>query len=207
MSRRTLILIIVLIGITAVLLAIALTPSPAPVPVQQKPNTYISYAQTTLRISNNPVVVNSTSSAAPTYSTEVTITTGNNKVNAVQLELAFDVIHLYNVDIKPGPLFQNGVELLKKVNNQNGTISYAIVSPLGQKGFSGSGVVAVITFAENGKPGDVAKINFLPKTLVTALGTDRSALKTAIGATFPIAGALPSSPPQNTGSPSSQPVY
>jgi len=152
-------------------------------------------------------VVNSTSSAVPVYSTDVTITTGNNKVNAVQLELAFDVTHLYNVDIKPGPLFQNGIELLKKVNNQNGTISYAIASSLGQKGFSGPGIVAVITFAENGKPGDVTKINFLPKTLVTAGGTDKSVLKTAVGATFAIAGALAPSPQQNTGTPSSQPAY
>ncbi len=207
MSRRTLILIVVLIGITAVLLAIALTPKQPPVPFQQIPTPTISYAQTTLRINNNPAVVSSTSSAAPTYSTDVTITTGNNKVNAVQLELAFDVTHLYNVDIKPGPLFQNGVELLKKVNNQNGTISYAIASPLGQKGFLGSGVVAVITFTENGKPGEIARINFLPKTLVTAQGTDKSVLKSAVGATFPIAGASASSPQQNTGSPSSQPVY
>src|SRR3989344_6573540 len=138
MSRRTLILIIVLIGITAVLLAIALTPKQAPVPAPQKPTPAISYAQTTLRINNNPTVINSTSSAAPLYSTDVTITTGDNKVNAVQLELAFDTTHLYNVDIKPGPLFQNGAELLKKINDQTGTISYAIVSPLGQKGFSGS---------------------------------------------------------------------
>ncbi len=207
MSRRTLILIVVLFGITAILLAIALTPKQPPAPIQQVPTPTISYAQTLLRINNNPTVVNSTSSAVPIYSTDVTITTGNNKVNAVQLELAFDVAHLYNVDIKPGSLFQNGVELLKKVNNQNGTISYAIVSPLGQKGFSGSGIVATITFAENGKPGDLARIKFLPKTLVTALGIDKSVLKTAVSATFAIAGALPSSSQQGIGSPSGQPVY
>ncbi len=195
MSRRTLILIVVLLGITAVLLAIALTPKEAPAPVNQAPAPIISYAQTTLRINNNPAVVNSTSSAAPIYSTDVTITTGNNKVNAVQFELAFDTTHLYNVDIKPGPLFKNAAELIKKVDNQKGTISYAIAVPLGQKGFLGSGVVAVITFAEKGNPGELAKINFLPKTLVTAQGIDKSVLKTAVGATFPIAGALPSSTP------------
>ncbi len=204
MSRRTLILIIVLIGITAVLLAIALTPKQAPTPVNQAPAPIISYAQTTLRINNNPIVVNSTSSAVTTYSTDVTITTGNNMVNAVQLELSFDIAHLYNVDIKPGPLFKNATELLKKINNENGTISYAIAAPLGQKGFLGSGVVAVITFSENGKDGEIAKINFLPKTLVTAQGVDKSVLKTAVGATFPIAGASPSPLKQNTGTPSAQ---
>lgn len=197
MSRRTLILIIVLIGITAVLLSIALTPKQPTVPTGQVPTPTKSFAQTTLRISNNPTLVTSTPSAVPLYSTDVTITTGDNKVNAVQLELAFDVNHLYNVDIKPGPLFQNGVELLKKVNNQNGTISYAIASPLGQEGFSGSGVVAVITFAQKGKPGDIAQIDFLPKTLVTAQGSDKSVLKTAVGAKFEV----------NIGSPSSQPIY
>lgn len=186
-----------LIGITAILLAIALTPKQAPPPIQQTPTPTISFAQTSLAINNNPTVVNSTSSAVTVYSTDVAITTENNKVNAVQLELSFDVAHLYNVDIKPGPLFQNGVELIKKVNRENGTISYAIVSPLGQKGFSGSGVVAVITFSESGKSGDLAKINFLPKTLVTAQGSDKSVLKSAVGATFEI----------NTGTPSSQPVY
>src|SRR3989344_438773 len=202
MSRRTIILIIILIGITAILLAIALTPKQAPTPVKQAPTPSISYAQTTLGINNNPIAVTSTSSAVPVYSTDVTITTGNNKVNAVQLELSFDVAHLYNVDIKPGPLFQNGAELRKEVNNQNGTISYAIVSPLGQKGFSGSGVVAMITFSENGKPGDLAQINFLPKTQVTAEGTDKSVLKTAVGATFTLSGTSPSQ--LNTGTPSAQ---
>jgi len=202
MSRRTLILIVVLIGITAVLLAIALTPKQAPTPVKQPSVPSISYAQTTLRINNNPTAVISTSSIVSLYSTDVTITTGNNMVNAVQLELSFDTTHLYNVDIKPGLLFQNGVELLKKVDNQKGTISYAIASPLGQKGFSGSGVVAVITFAEKGNPGETAQINFLPKSLVTAQGIDKSVLKTAVGATFPIAET--STPPirQNTETPS-----
>ncbi len=209
MSRRTLILIVVLIGITAVLLAIALTPrEPAPVPssLQQARNNQ-SFAQTTLRINNNPFVVKSASSAVPTYSTDVIMASGGNKVNMVQLELVFDVTHLYNVDIKPGQLFQNATELIKKIDSKKGTISYALAAPLGQKGFLDKGTVAVITFLENGKPGEIAQISFLPKTLVTALGIDKSVLKTAIGATFPIAGTLPSSPPQNTGSPSSRPVY
>ena len=207
MSRRTLILIIVLIGITAVLLAIALTPKQAPVPAPQKPTPAISYAQTTLRINNNPTVINSTSSAAPLYSTDVTITTGDNKVNAVQLELSFDTTHLYNVDIKPGPLFQNATELIKRIEREKGTISYALAAPLGHKGFLGTGVIAVITFSEKGKPGDITQINFLPKTLITAQGIDKSVLKTAVSATFEIAGAQTSSPPQNTGSSSGQPVY
>lgn len=201
MSRRTLILIVVLIGITAVLLAIALTPKQATAPIQQAPTPVISLAQTTLAINNNPTPVTSASSALLLYSTDVTMTTGENSVNAVQLELSFDTTHLYNVDIKPGPLFQNGAELLKKVNKENGTISYAIASPLGQKGFSGFGVVAVITFSENGKPEDIATINFLPKTLVTALGTDKSVLKTATGATFSIS---ETSSMLNTSTPSAQ---
>ena len=205
MSRRTLILIVVLIGITAVLLAIALTPKQAPSPpLQKQTENNLSYAQTTLRISNNPTQVISTSSAVPLYSTDVIITTGGSKVNAVQLELAFDVAHLYNVDIKPGPLFQNSVELLKKVDNQKGTISYALAGGIGQEGVRGGGTVAVITFQEKGKAGELARINFLPKTLVTAQGIDKSVLKTAVDATFPIAPASASSPPQNIGTQSAQ---
>ena len=131
-------------------------------------------------------MVTSPSSAVPLYSTDVTIITGNNKVNAVQLELSFDVTYLSNVDIKPGPLFQNSVELLKKVDNQKGTISYALAGGLGQKGVSGGGTVAVITFQEKGKAGDLTRINFLPKTLVTAEGIDKSVLKTSIGALITI---------------------
>src|SRR3989344_2463619 len=207
MSRRTLILIVVLIGITAVLLAIALTPKQAPPPTVQKPTPVISNAQTILKINSNPTAVISTSSAAPLYSTEVTITTGDNKVNAVQLELAFDTNRLYNVDIKPGQLFQNATELIKRIDSKKGTISYALTAPLGQKGLSGTGTVAVITFAENGRAGDIARINFLPKTLVTADGMDKSVLKSAVGATFEITGTSASSPQQNTGSSSGQPVY
>jgi len=93
------------------------------------------------------------------------------------------------------------VELLKKVDNQKGTISYALAGGLGQKGVTGGGTVAVITFQEKGKAGEIASINFLPKTLVTAQGTDKSVLKTAVGATFPIQ----ESPSRlNTGTPSAQ---
>ena len=185
MSRRTLILIVVLIGITAVLLAIALTPKQVPAPVGQKPTPSISYAQTILRISNNPTAVNSTSSATPTYSTEVTITTGNNMVNAVQLELAFDPAHLYNVDIKPSQLFQNATELIKK--NRWGERYYFLCSccaAWSKRAFR-EGCCRCNNFSGKRKSGELTRINFLPKSLVTAQGIDKSVLKTAVGATFP----------------------
>ena len=70
-----------------------------------------------------------------------------------------------------------------------------------------AGVVAVISFSETGNPGDVTKINFLPKTLVTAQETDKSVLKSAIGATFAISGASTAPLQQGTITPTGQPTY
>src|SRR3989344_7809002 len=124
MSRRTLILIIVLIGITAVLLAIALTPKqPPPSSTQKQAEKNLSFAQTTLRI-KPPVsaIQTSTVSASPTYTSEVIIQTGENKVTGVQLELSYDTTHITNFDIKPGPFFKDASELIKKIDPQKGTV-------------------------------------------------------------------------------------
>ncbi|OGH21514.1 MAG: hypothetical protein A2958_02175 [Candidatus Levybacteria bacterium RIFCSPLOWO2_01_FULL_38_13] len=204
MHKRTLILILVLIGITAVLLAIALTPKQNPVTPPQKPSEQnLSLAQTILRISP-PVsaIQTSTVSASPLYSSEVTIQTGGNKVTGVQLELSYDIAYIANFDIEPGPFFKNAGELIKKIDPQKGTVSYAITVPLSEGGVTGGGTVAVISFRQIGTPGEFAKINFLPKTQVASETTDKSVLKTAIGTTFMIEGASP--PPINTGTPSAQ---
>lgn len=203
MSRRTLILIIVLIGITAVLLAIALTPKQTlPPSTQKQAENILSLAKTTLRI-KPPVseIQTSTVSASPTYSSEVIIQTGGNKVTGVQLELSYDTTHITNFDIKPGPFLKNASELIKKIDPQKGTVSYAITVPLSEGGVTGGGTVAVISFREVGTPGEIAQINFLPKTQVSSETTDKSVLKTAVGATFEIAGTTPRG---NTGTPSAQ---
>ncbi len=212
MSRRTLILIVVLIIATAVLLAIALTPVRPPAPAPTKPSAVLPYAYTTLKINSSPVIFSSpvSSISAKTYTTDVTIDTGNNKVTAVQLELSFDPKLITNVDIKPGSFFVNPTELLKKINNQEGSVSYAIAGGLltGNRSVKGQGVVATISFEEIGSADETTYIKFLPKTLVTAEGIDKSVLKTTVNAVFPL-GQLttPSIFPTNAGTSSGQPTY
>ncbi len=211
MPKRTIILILVLIAAVAVLLAIALTPkkssSPTPVPPATLP-----VVQTVLQI-NSPVSSKSAiaSGSAASYTTDVTINTGTNKVTAVQLELSFDPKAITNVEIKPGPFLTNPIELLRKVDNQNGTISYALgagVTGGKLQGIQGQGTVAVITFTEIGLPGSYTQINFLPKTLVTGEGTARSVLKSSFSTSFPIAGATTVlTPTAGAGTSSGRPIY
>ena len=187
MSRRTIILIIVLTAITAVLLAVALTQKKkAPLPSPQK-ETMLPYAQTSLEISSNPIPASS-ASAKSSYSLGVTIDTGGDKVTAVQLELSYDPKAIANVDIKPGSFFVNPAQALKKINSVDGTISYALLINPGESGVSGTGTVAVISYTEIGQTGTYTQINFLPKTLVTAGGTDKSVLKKSIGSLIMIGG-------------------
>lgn len=183
MSKRTIILIIVLLAVTLGLLAIALAPK-KPVPPEEKVGARPAptYAHTTLKISA-PV-----NTGSDVYSSTVRISTGDNKdITGVQLELSFDKSKLQIVDIKPGSFFPTPTELLpKKFDNVNGTISYALIAGIGKDGAQGDGDVATITFREIGKAGDIAKINFEPKSLVTSSETDQSVLKTSTGTTFTI---------------------
>ncbi len=195
MSTRTLILIVVLLGVTALLLYIAL--SPRQEQTGQRETKVKDFAKTTLSIDSSPTPVTSATGAGSFYSTNVEITTGENKVTGVQLELSFDPDKLTDFIVEPGPFFTNSIELRNEVDNQKGTVSYALGS---QSGVSGQGVVATLTFREIGKVGDLAKIEFLPKTQVTSEETDQSVLKSKTSASFKI--ETPSLIPQaDTGSP------
>lgn len=183
MSKRTIILIVVLLAVTLGLLAIALAPKRA-VPPEEKIGSRPapSYAHTTLKI-NSPV-----SKALGVYSSIVSISSGDNKgITGVQLELSFDKSKLQIVDVKPGTFFPTPTELgVKKIDNVNGTISYALIAGIGKAGAQGDGEVATITFKEVGKEGDIAQINFEPKSWVTSSETDQKVLETATGVTFTI---------------------
>ena len=182
MSKRTLLLIFALFIITAVLLMVAYY-RPYSLPtitqttpiVQQQP-----VAQATLSFSE-PTVTTSTTSAR-TYTVPVNISTGKNKVTAVQLELQYDPKLLTNVAVVPGSFFTNPIPLLEQVNSQTGRISYALgISPTDQ-GISGTGVVAHLTFRVSNTNPQQTGIIFLPKTLVTAEGVSQSVLKESIDA-------------------------
>ncbi|MEK7573176.1 MAG: cohesin domain-containing protein [Patescibacteria group bacterium] len=182
MSKRTIILIIALLIVTVGLLAIALAPKKSNVPkdtdVASRPAP--SYAHTTMKI-NTPA-----KSASGVSSAIVSIDSGGDNISGVQLELSFDKTKLQIVDVVPGAFFPAPTELINKIDNVNGTVSYALIAGIGKAGAKGAGEVATITFREIGKAGEIAAINFEPKSLVTSSETDQSVLKTATSTTFTI---------------------
>ncbi len=167
---RTVLLIILLIAGVAGLLALSISPKQAP-----QPETQASVAQTSLAVAAPKIDSLGNSSA------DIIINTQGNKVTAVQMEMTYDPQVLGNVDIKPGPFFTNPTELLKKIGG--GKISYALGVGLGQKGVSGNGVVATISFIKLANTGKTS-INFAPKSLVSAESIIQSVLRNTKGITF-----------------------
>lgn len=134
-------------------------------------------AQTVLSFGES--VVASSSASTLTYSLPINITTGNNKVTAVQLEMQYDPNLLTNVSVTPGVFFQNPEILLNQVDAKTGRITYAFgIGPTGQ-GVVGTGTVATLNFSVNAGVSEKTAIIFLPKTLVTAEGVSESVLKEA----------------------------
>jgi hypothetical protein len=181
MPKKTFILILLLVLITLGLLAIALLPiTKSPTVAKPTPAT-LAYAQTTLSFSI-PVNTN-----LDNYSTDVLISTGDNKTTAVQLEISYDPKILTNVDIKPGAFFTSPVVLLKKIDTVNGRISYALGINPNQKAIAGSGTVATISFSTvSGTTATQTPINFELKTAATAVGYAQSVLKQSTGVLFSI---------------------
>lgn len=182
MPKQTLAFITFLIAVTLLLVGLAIYTQKPQLPVPSaKPSgaAFPSYAHTTLTLttpSKNPNLGN--------YAADVNITTNEDKVTAVQLEMSYDPKALTNVDIKPGSFIQSPVVLLKKVDQINGRISLTLGIPLGQKGISGTGTVATISFNEIATAKGSTVIDFLPKTAATAQGIAQSVLKTSTGSLF-----------------------
>jgi hypothetical protein len=180
MPRRTLVLILLLVVVTIGLLAIALIIPNVKSPLIPKPApAALNYLQTKLSFST-PI-----SLGVNSYSSDVIIFSGSNKITAVQLEIAYDPKVLTNVDIKPGTFLTSPVVLLKKIDTVNGRVSYALGINPSQKPTSGSGTVAILTFST--LPGITATqtaINFDPKTDATAVGYAQPVLKQTTGVLF-----------------------
>lgn len=199
MSKRTLFLIFALFIITFVLLMIALyqpqalkTTQTATVPKEPVAQTVLSFG--------TPIIATSSSvlrePADLNYSLPVNITTGKNRVTAVQLELIYDPKVLSNVSVVPGSFFKNPIALLNQIDTKTGRISYALgISPT-DEAVMGKGVTAILTF--DVKAGTEAKtvILFLPKTLVTAQGVTESVLKQTTNGIFTIGEKLSTSSAQ-----------
>ncbi|MEK7186353.1 MAG: cohesin domain-containing protein [Patescibacteria group bacterium] len=180
MSKRTLILIAILLAVTAVLLFIAFSPLKKPTVPKEGAPVELSYAQSVLTISS-PV-----EGSDSTFSANVEISSGENKVNGVQIELSFDPTKITDVDIKPGTFLKEPIELFETINQQSGSVSYAIAASPGADNISGVGTVATITFRQIGTIGDSTSIDFEPKTSVTSLEIDKPILKSASSVIFQI---------------------
>jgi len=147
---------------------------PAAIPITPTPKEEI--AQTVLSF-GNPIVATSSSVSTLNYSLPINITTGKNKVTAVQLELQYDPKVLRNVAVIPDVFFSNPEVLLNQIDIKTGRITYALGSSLQDQAVMGEGVVATLNFeAEIGTPKETL-ILFLPKTLVTAEGVNQPVLK------------------------------
>jgi hypothetical protein len=183
MPKRTLILILVLIIVTVglVWLSVYTVPGQKTTPIAKTP-TVLPFAKTTITLSSSPTA---TFTNPDVYVLDSMISTEDNKITAVQLELSYDPKALTKVDILPGTFFKDPVVLLKNIDEKNGRISYAIAIKMGQQAVGGTGTIAQIQFSP--LPGSnltTTSISFLPKTKVSAQGEAKTVLKSALGTTI-----------------------
>ena len=175
MSAKTFLLIIGLLAITGGLFYVAVrAPAPAP-PAAQTPSPIPT------PVAQSQLLFGPLSSAPPPltklqYSLPINISTGTNKVTAVQLELQYDANLLSNVSISAGNFFENPIVLLNKIEQKTGRISYALGISPENSGKQGEGIAAILTFESKSKVPVQTTIQFLPKSLVTAEGISDSVL-------------------------------
>jgi hypothetical protein len=108
----------------------------------------------------------------------VLIDTGDNQVNSVQLELAYDPQALTSVTLIPGTFFTQPTTLADSINTTNGHIFYALAQQMSLPGKSGKGTLALLSF--NVSPtytGKTTTISFQPKTAIAADRILESVLK------------------------------
>lgn len=178
MSRRTLFLIFALFIITVVLLMMAIYQPKPPKTAQITPTPNEFVAQTILTFGNPSLASSSAKSFQSevlNYTVPIGISTGKNKVTAIQLELQYDPLLLTNIEVVPGPFFTKPAIFLNQIDNKTGRISYAF--GIATAGVQGTGIAATLSFSVKSKTPEKTAIIFLPKTLVTAEGTSQSVLK------------------------------
>ena len=187
MSKRTLFLIFALFVVTSVLLIMALyKPNLNPQPIPIAPTPKEETAQTVLMFGDLSTAASS-SAAILNYSLPIKITTGKNKINAIQLEMQYDPLIITNVTVVPSSFFKNPQILLDKTDIKTGRISYAFGVGLTDEAAVGNGVIADLNFSAKAplsgvKPGipQQTTIMFLPKTFVIGEGITQSVLKQAL---------------------------
>lgn len=117
----------------------------------------------------------------------VLIDTGDNRVNSVQIALAYDPQALTNVKVIPGTFFTQPSTLANNLNTTNGRIFYALAERIDLPGKSGKGTLALISFDVSPTfTGKITTLSFLPKTAVAADRILESVLKKATDYTLTI---------------------
>ncbi len=176
MSKRTLFLIFALFIIAFVLSLVALY-QPSAVKTNQTATAPKEPVAQTILSFGEPSIATSSSVTSLNYFLPINISTGKNKVTAVQLEIQYDPKILTNVAIVPGSFFPNPDVFLNQIDSKTGRISYAFGVGLTEQGIVGQGTVATLNFSVNAGTVEQTAILFLPKTLVTAQGVSTSVLK------------------------------
>lgn len=137
-----------------------------------------SLPQTELRfgiLSSFPIFASSSGQTA--YSIPIKISANKNKVNLVQLAILYDPQTITQISLAPGTFFQNPVSFLDEKNEKDGRISYAIGIPPNTSGIEGEGTVVTLLFLPKSQSKKITTLSFLPKTFVTAEGSNQSVLK------------------------------
>lgn len=171
---KTIVLIVILALIAISLVYVAFLSKDAPLRqiVQKTSQEETNLADTSLSIEESIKAEEGND-----YSSTVKINTGKNGVIGVQLELYYDPTLITNVTVTPLDFFPQAVEVLKKVDQQNGRISYALTVSPGEEAVKGMGELVKISYTPIGTEGVNSVINFLPKTEVSGDTTAGSLLK------------------------------
>lgn len=181
--NKTWLLVAGLVILTVILLVVSLTTKNFPGLPSGGRDEKLNLAHTSLAFSEEPRA----SSVSGTYEVDLNINTGDNEVQAAQLELVFDPKILTKVDIQPGSFFENPTVLSKKIDSKNGRITFAIANSTQSLPVKGTGVIATVSFSKSSTSETI--ISFLPHTQVSA-GRSGSVLKETVSA---VIGVLSSS--------------
>lgn len=177
LPRRTVYLIAGLFITTVVLLLLAFSdfgPKNALIRKSNPPPPVPLRGTATLSLVPSPYTVPASSGAV---SLDVAIDTGSSKVTGVQLELAYDPLALSDVVLTPGPFFENPSPLVNTVDTTKGRVTYTLVTPLGNAGKSGAGIVVKLQGRIKTSNSNKTAIALLSASKVTAAGVSSSVLK------------------------------
>ncbi len=135
--------------------------------------------QTTLWLQPNPATVTNDGSV----DLDMYINAQENKVTAVQLEISYDPTALQYVSIKGTDLLAGRPELIKRIDEKNGRITFAAGVAPQDKNFSiqGADEIGKLVFRKLRTNETQTEVKLLPVSLVTARGVEQSVMTQAKG--------------------------